>query len=61
MNDLKLLIAEIQKSLAVLGQIRDFIDATERRELAVAGDFPCATSKRPIEGPLWPCPASPRS
>jgi hypothetical protein len=40
MNDLKLLIAEIQKNLAVLGQIRDFIDATERRELAVAGRTP---------------------
>ena len=40
MNELDLLIAEIQKNLAVLERVRTFIGETERKELAVSGKTP---------------------
>ena len=40
MKDLTLLIAEINKNLKVLQQIRAFVDATEKRELAASGRTP---------------------
>ena len=40
MSDLKLLVAEIRKNFEVLDRIRDFIEATEGRELAASGRTP---------------------